>query len=47
MTTFHTNMKVNRISDEIWEIPATQKSGMIVPARIYATEDIKIGRAHV
>lgn len=40
MTTFHTNMRVNRVSDEIWEIPTSEKSGMIVPARIYATEGI-------
>ncbi len=36
----HTAMKVNRISDEIWEIPVTQKPGMLVPARIYGTESI-------
>ncbi len=40
MTNFHTTMKVNRVSDEIWDIPTSEKSGMIVPARIYATEDI-------
>ncbi len=40
MTTFHTNMRVNRVADEIWEIPTSEKAGMIVPARIYATEGI-------
>ncbi len=33
-------MTVNRVAEEIWEIPASEKAGMIVPARIYATEDI-------
>ena len=36
----NTDMKVNRISDEIWEIPMSEKSGMLVPARIYATRNI-------
>ena len=36
----NTDMTVNRISDQIWEIPATEKEGMRVPARIYATETI-------
>lgn len=36
----HTAMKVHRISDEIWEIPVTEKPGMLVPARIYGTESI-------
>lgn len=36
----NTGMKVNRISDEIWEIPTSEKSGMLVPARIYATRGI-------
>ena len=36
----NTDMKVNRISDEVWEIPASEKSGMLVPARIYATRTI-------
>ena len=36
----NTDMKVNRITDEIWEIPASEKSGMLVPARIYATKVI-------
>ncbi|MEQ1628785.1 MAG: RtcB family protein, partial [Nitrospira sp.] len=33
-------MRVVRISDEVWEIPVTEKSGMQVPARIYGTESI-------
>lgn len=32
-----TDMHVTRISDQVWEIPATEKPGMLVPARIYAT----------
>jgi tRNA-splicing ligase RtcB (3'-phosphate/5'-hydroxy nucleic acid ligase) len=32
------NMKANRIAETIWEIPTTEKEGMRVPARIYATE---------
>ncbi|MDO8356282.1 MAG: RtcB family protein [Nitrospirota bacterium] len=36
----NTEMKVNRITDEIWEIPMSEKSGMLVPARIYATRNI-------
>ncbi len=35
-----TDMTVNRITDQIWEIPPSEKPGMIVPARIYATETI-------
>ena len=35
-----THMKVNRISEVIWEIPPSEKAGMLVPARIYATEPI-------
>ncbi len=38
--TLNTEMRVNRITDEVWEIPATEKSGMVVPARIYATQGI-------
>ncbi len=40
MTTFQTSMTVNQIGDELWEIPMSEKSGMLVPARIYATEGI-------
>jgi tRNA-splicing ligase RtcB len=36
----NTNMQVNRVTDEIWEIPPSEKSGMLVPARIYATRGI-------
>jgi tRNA-splicing ligase RtcB len=36
----NTSMTVNRITDEIWEIPPSEKSGMLVPARIYATREI-------
>ncbi|MBI3604052.1 MAG: RtcB family protein [Nitrospirae bacterium] len=36
----NTTMAVNRISDEIWEIPVSEKPGMLVPARIYATKQI-------
>jgi tRNA-splicing ligase RtcB len=36
----NTDMTVNRITDEIWEIPLSEKPGMLVPARIYATEGI-------
>ena len=31
-------MKINKISDWIWEIPKSEKEGMLVPARIYANE---------
>ncbi len=33
-------MRVTRISDEVWEIAPTEKDGMLVPARIYATPTI-------
>ena len=36
----NTDMRVNRVTDEVWEIPVTEKAGMLVPARIYATPDI-------
>src|SRR6476646_1885477 len=35
-----TGMNVSRIADEVWEIPTSEKSGMLVPARIYATQGI-------
>lgn len=35
-----TAMTVNRLADAVWEIPKTEKSGMLVPARIYGTEKI-------
>lgn len=36
----NTDMAVHRITDEVWEIPTSEKPGMLVPARIYATERI-------
>jgi len=36
----NTHMTVSRITDQIWEIPTSEKEGMRVPARIYATETI-------
>src|SRR5215471_6049664 len=36
----NTDMRVKRITDEVWEIPPSEKSGMLVPARIYATSTI-------
>ena len=36
----NTEMAVHRITDEIWEISPSEKPGMLVPARIYATEQI-------
>ncbi len=36
----NTDMRVNRVTDEVWEIPVTEKAGMLVPARIYATPGI-------
>src|SRR5436309_9729217 len=38
-----TTMPVNRVTEEIWEIPTSAKEGMLVPARIYATETILTG----
>lgn len=35
-----THMTVNRLSDALWEIPMSEKSGMLVPARIYATDAV-------
>ncbi len=40
MMKLNTDMTVNRVADEIWEIPPSEKPGMLVPARIYATERI-------
>ncbi len=37
---FATTMTVNRLTDVVWEIPPTEKRGMLVPARIYGTEPI-------
>ena len=38
--TLNTEMQVNRIDDYLWEIPPTEKRGMLVPARIYASPAI-------
>ncbi len=38
--TLNTGMTVNRVTDEVWEIPVSEKPGMLVPARLYATEQI-------
>ena len=35
-----TDMQVNRINDYLWEIPPSEKPGMLVPARIYASAAI-------
>jgi tRNA-splicing ligase RtcB len=32
--------KMNRISEGIWEIPVTEKEGMLVPARVFGTEKL-------
>lgn len=36
----NTHMAVTRISNEVWEIAPSEKPGMLVPARIYATPTI-------
>ena len=33
-------MQAKRIAETVWEIPPTEKDGMLVPARIYATEHL-------
>ncbi|MGH7422525.1 MAG: RtcB family protein [Candidatus Methylomirabilales bacterium] len=33
-------MEAKKIAEGIWEIPRTAKEGMLVPARIYATDDL-------
>ncbi|MGH7404567.1 MAG: RtcB family protein [Candidatus Methylomirabilales bacterium] len=33
-------MEANKIAEGIWEIPRTAKEGMLVPARIYATDEL-------
>lgn len=33
-------MKTEKISENLWEIPKREKEGMVVPARIYATEKL-------
>ena len=32
--------KAEQVSKNVWEIPETEKKGMQVPARIYATENL-------
>ena len=32
--------KANKVSKNVWEIPVTEKKGMEVPARIYATDNL-------
>ncbi len=39
----NTNMRVEPVSRNVWEIPATEKDGMNVPARVYATENLLHG----
>lgn len=34
----NTDLKINKISDWVWEIPKSEKEGMRVPARIYASD---------
>jgi tRNA-splicing ligase RtcB len=34
---------IKKISDTVWEIPTSHKEGMLVPARIYATEKLLKG----
>ena len=36
----NTGMKVQQVSDAVWEIPVSEKAGMLAPARIYATPGI-------
>ncbi len=38
--TLNTHMAVTPVSDEVWEIASSEKEGMLVPARIYATPAI-------
>jgi tRNA-splicing ligase RtcB len=38
--TLNTDMTVNRIADQVWEIPRSEKAGMLVPARIYASDTL-------
>lgn len=35
-----TDMQVHQVNDYLWEIPPSEKSGMLVPARIYASASI-------
>lgn len=38
-----TNYRLDRVSEAVWEIPPSEKPGMLVPARIYASEEILTG----
>jgi tRNA-splicing ligase RtcB len=38
--TLNTDMTVNQIAEHLWEIPRSEKPGMVVPARIYASETL-------
>ena len=31
---------IRKVSDTVWEIPPAYKPGMLVPARVYATEQL-------
>jgi len=35
--------QIRRISDTVWELPTSYKAGMLVPARIWATEELLAG----
>ena len=36
-------MEIKKISEGIWEVPPSAKEGMLVPARIYASDDLLKG----
>ena len=38
--TLNTDMAVHRVAEHIWEIPRSEKPGMLVPARIYASDTL-------
>ncbi len=40
--TLNTRLKVRPIADCVWEIPPSEKAGMCVPARIYASEALLV-----
>ncbi len=33
-------MKTNKVSDYVWEVPTSEKTGMNVPARVYASKKL-------
>ncbi|HLC93279.1 MAG TPA: RtcB family protein [archaeon] len=39
----NTKMKIEPVSKHVWEIPVTEKKGMNVPGRIFATENLMRG----